>query len=318
MLYNGEHIGDGTPPRVDIAVDPIDGTTLTAKGIANAIAVIALSDAGTMFDPGPCVYMEKIAVGPECVGVIDITKSATENLAAVARAKNESIHEVTAVILDRPRHDELIAEVRASGARIRLIQDGDVADRFAFGPGDGFEVLGDAHVEVDDPDALGTDGDLLHVDAGPRVEHGAALADGDDGDGVAPPLRGQRGAVDGVDGDVGGRPGAVTDRFAVEEHGRFVLLALTDDHDAVHGHALERDAHGVDGGAVGAFLVPPTHPAGAGHGGGFGHPDDVEGEVAVGVAGHVGHGGTVVVPPAPGGTIGRERTVLSPRRGVVA
>ncbi len=127
MLYNGERIGDGSPPAVDIAVDPIDGTTLTAKGRGNAIAVIALSDQGTMFDPGPCVYMEKIAVGPECVGVIDITKSATENLIAVARAKGESIHEVTAVILDRPRHDELIAEVREAGARICLIQDGDVA-----------------------------------------------------------------------------------------------------------------------------------------------------------------------------------------------
>jgi fructose-1,6-bisphosphatase II len=127
MLFNGERIGDGSPPAVDIAVDPIDGTTLTASGRGNAIAVIALSDQGTMFDPGPCVYMEKIAVGPECRGVIDITRSATENLAAVARAKGESIHEVTAVILERPRHDELIAEVRAAGARVRLIPDGDVA-----------------------------------------------------------------------------------------------------------------------------------------------------------------------------------------------
>jgi fructose-1,6-bisphosphatase II len=127
MLYNGEHLGDGSPPAIDIAVDPIDGTTLTAKGRANAIAVIALSEQGTMFDPGPCVYMEKIAVGPECKGVIDITRSVTENLRAVARAKKESVREVTAVILDRPRHDDLIAEVRAAGARIRLIPDGDVA-----------------------------------------------------------------------------------------------------------------------------------------------------------------------------------------------
>ena len=127
MLYNGERLGDGTPPAVDIAVDPIDGTTLTAKGRGNAIAVIALSAQGTMFDPGPCVYMEKIAVGPECKGVVDITRTPTENLRAVARAKNESVREVTAVILDRPRHDELIAEVRAAGARIRLIPDGDVA-----------------------------------------------------------------------------------------------------------------------------------------------------------------------------------------------
>src|SRR5687767_1918780 len=105
MLFNGEHIGDGTGPAMDIAVDPIDGTTLTAKGRGNAIAVIALSPRGTMFDPGPCVYMEKIAVGPECAGVIDIDASVTDNLLAVAKAKGESIHEVTAVILDRERHD---------------------------------------------------------------------------------------------------------------------------------------------------------------------------------------------------------------------
>jgi fructose-1,6-bisphosphatase II len=127
MLYNGERLGDGSPPAVDIAVDPIDGTTLTAKGRANAIAVIALSEQGTMFNPGPCVYMEKIAVGPECKGVIDITRPIADNLRAVARAKRESVREVTAVILDRPRHDDLIAEVRRIGARIRLIPDGDVA-----------------------------------------------------------------------------------------------------------------------------------------------------------------------------------------------
>src|SRR3954454_4856998 len=125
MLYNGEHLGDGSPPPIRLAVDPIDGTTLTAKGRANAIAVIALSEQGTMFDPGPCVYMEKIAVGPECKGAIDITRSITDNLRAVAKAKRESVREVTAVILDRPRHDELIAEVRAAGARIRLIEHGD-------------------------------------------------------------------------------------------------------------------------------------------------------------------------------------------------
>jgi fructose-1,6-bisphosphatase II len=127
MLYNGERIGDGNPPAVDIAVDPIDGTTLTAKGLAGAVAVIALSEQGTMFDPGPCVYMEKIAVGPECKGHIDLNASITDNLKAVAKAKKSSIHEVTAVILERPRHDEIIAEVRDAGARIRLISDGDVA-----------------------------------------------------------------------------------------------------------------------------------------------------------------------------------------------
>jgi fructose-1,6-bisphosphatase II len=126
MLYNGERIGDGTPPETDIAVDPIDGTTLTSLGLGNAIAVIAVSERGSMFNPGPCVYMEKIAVGPECKGVIDVSASVTENLEAVAKAKGESIRDVTAVILDRDRHSDLIAEVRETGARIRLIRDGDI------------------------------------------------------------------------------------------------------------------------------------------------------------------------------------------------
>ncbi len=127
MLYNGERIGDGSPPETDIAVDPIDGTTLTALGRSNALAVIAVSDRGTMFNPGPCVYMDKIAVGPDCRGVIDIDAPVLHNLQAVAKAKGENVRDVTAVILDRPRHADLIAEVRSAGARIRLIQDGDVA-----------------------------------------------------------------------------------------------------------------------------------------------------------------------------------------------
>jgi fructose-1,6-bisphosphatase II len=126
MLYNGERIGDGTPPETDIAVDPVEGTTLTSLGRGNAISVIALSERGTMFNPGPCVYMHKIAVGPEARGAIDVSRSATENLHAVAKIKGESVRDVTAVILDRPRHKELIDEVRATGARIRLIPDGDV------------------------------------------------------------------------------------------------------------------------------------------------------------------------------------------------
>jgi fructose-1,6-bisphosphatase II len=126
MLFNGERIGDGTPPETDIAVDPVEGTTLTSLGRGNAISVIALSDRGTMFNPGPCVYMEKVAVGPEAAGSVDITRSATENLEAVAKAKGESVRDITAVILDRDRHADLIAEVRAAGARIRLIPDGDV------------------------------------------------------------------------------------------------------------------------------------------------------------------------------------------------
>ncbi|HKE76360.1 MAG TPA: class II fructose-bisphosphatase [Acidimicrobiales bacterium] len=127
MLFNGERVGDGTPTLTDVAVDPIDGTTLTALGRGNAIAVIAVSERGTMYDPGPCVYMEKIAVGPECAGAIDITMSAADNIDAVAKAKGTSPRDVTIVILDRPRHEELIAEVRSTGARIRLIPDGDVA-----------------------------------------------------------------------------------------------------------------------------------------------------------------------------------------------
>jgi len=127
MLYNGERIGTGDPPETDIAVDPIDGTTMTAMGRGGALAVIAVSERGTMFNPGPCVYMEKIAAGPEAASVIDITKSPAENLQAIAKAKGEQVRDLTAVILDRPRHQEIIAEVRAAGARIRLITDGDVA-----------------------------------------------------------------------------------------------------------------------------------------------------------------------------------------------
>src|SRR5207237_1482319 len=119
-------IGDGTPPSVDIAVDPIDGTTATSLGRGNAVAVIAMSERGTMFDPGPCVYMDKIAVGPEAAGAIDINASPTENLNAVAKALGRDAHDLTAVILDRDRHADLIAEVRAAGARTRLIPDGDV------------------------------------------------------------------------------------------------------------------------------------------------------------------------------------------------
>jgi fructose-1,6-bisphosphatase II len=142
MLYNGERIGDGTPPLTDIAVDPIDGTTLTSLGRGNAISVIAVSERGTMFNPGPCVYMEKIAVGPDAAGSIDITASATQNLRWVAKAKGESVRNLTVVILDRPRHAPLIDEVRASGARIRLISDGDIFGAIATAwPDAGVDVL---------------------------------------------------------------------------------------------------------------------------------------------------------------------------------
>ena len=142
MLFNGEKIGNGEPPVVDIAVDPIDGTTLTALGRANALAVIAASEGGSMFDPGPCVYMEKIAVGPDAAGSIDITRSPTENLHSIAEAKNKPVENLTAVILDRDRHGELIKEVRAAGARIRLIPDGDVAGAISTAwSGAGADVL---------------------------------------------------------------------------------------------------------------------------------------------------------------------------------
>ncbi len=127
MLYNGERIGDGQPPQTDIAVDPIDGTTLTALGRGGAIAVIAVSERGSMFDPGPCVYMEKIAAGPDGVGVIDINQTPAQNLAALAEAKRKQVRDLTAVILDRDRHADLIRAVRQTGARVRLIPDGDVA-----------------------------------------------------------------------------------------------------------------------------------------------------------------------------------------------
>ncbi|HEX2041938.1 MAG TPA: class II fructose-bisphosphatase [Acidimicrobiales bacterium] len=141
MLYNGEQVGNGDPPEVDIAVDPLEGTTLAAMGRGNALAVIAVSDRGTMYDP-PGFYMNKIAVGAEAAGSVDITKSPTENLDAVAEATGKSVHEVTAVVLDRPRHEKLIAEIRDAGARIRCIQDGDVAGAISTGwPEAGADVL---------------------------------------------------------------------------------------------------------------------------------------------------------------------------------
>jgi fructose-1,6-bisphosphatase II len=130
MLYNGEEIGMGGP-QCDIAVDPIDGTTLTSLGRNGAIAVISVAGRGTMFDPGPCVYMEKIAVGPESADVIDLDASVTANLQAVAKAKGEEVRDVTAVILDRERHDEIVRECREAGARVKLIPDGDVAGAIA-------------------------------------------------------------------------------------------------------------------------------------------------------------------------------------------
>lgn len=127
MLYNGEILGTGDPPPVDIALDPIDGTRLTSLGLPGALSVVALSERGTMYFPGSIVYMNKIAVGPEARGVIDINAPVEENLQKVAKAKKRDVDDLTVVILDRPRHEKLISEVRAAGARIKLIPDGDIA-----------------------------------------------------------------------------------------------------------------------------------------------------------------------------------------------
>ena len=127
MLYNGEHLGNGSPPLVDIAVDPIDGTRPLANGALNSIASVALAPRGTMYNPGPFMYMNKIAVGPAAKDVIDIEAPVKDNLMKIARAIDQEIEDVTVVILDRPRHEELIKEVRRCGARIRLLPDGDIA-----------------------------------------------------------------------------------------------------------------------------------------------------------------------------------------------
>jgi fructose-1,6-bisphosphatase II len=190
MLYNGEVVGDGSDPQVDIAVDPIDGTTLTSKGRGGAVAVIAVSEQGTMFDPGPCVYMEKIAVGPEAASAIDITASVTDNLRAVAAAKGIAVTEVTATILDRPRHDDMVAEIREAGARIRLIGDGDVAAAIATAiPESGVDILfgiGGTPEGVIAAAALKCMGGALVGRLWPRDddERAAAVADGYDLDRV--------------------------------------------------------------------------------------------------------------------------------------
>ncbi|HYO37902.1 MAG TPA: class II fructose-bisphosphatase, partial [Geodermatophilus sp.] len=142
MLYNGEQVGDGYGPECDVAVDPIDGTTLMAKGMPNAIAVMAVADRGAMYDPSAVFYMEKIAVGPAAADVVDITAPVAENIRRVARAKHSSPGDVTVCILDRPRHDRLVQEVREAGARIRFITDGDVAGALAAArEGTGVDVL---------------------------------------------------------------------------------------------------------------------------------------------------------------------------------
>ena len=127
MLYNGEQIGDGSPPAVDIAVDPLEGTTLAAHGMPSALAVIALSTRGTMFDPGPCVYMEKMAGAPEVADLLDLDRPLGETVALIAERRGVPISDVMVVVLDRPRHEQGIREIREAGGRVRLIAHGDVS-----------------------------------------------------------------------------------------------------------------------------------------------------------------------------------------------
>jgi fructose-1,6-bisphosphatase II len=142
MLYNGERVGNGRGPQVDVAVDPIDGTTLTAHGAPGALSVIAVAERGTMYAPGSLVYMDKIAVGPEAAGMIDLEAPVERNLKRVARAKGEDVNGVTVIILDRPRNQPYIDAVRAAGARIRLIRDGDVSAAIATARADsGIDLL---------------------------------------------------------------------------------------------------------------------------------------------------------------------------------
>ena len=142
MLHNGESVGNGEGPDCDVAVDPIDGTSLTAQGMNGAISVIALAPRGTMYDPRESFYMNKIVTGPEAAALIDIQAPVSENLKRVAQAKELAISDLTVVVLNRPRHENLIAEIRSAGARIRLIQDGDVAAAIETAiPGSGIDLL---------------------------------------------------------------------------------------------------------------------------------------------------------------------------------
>ncbi len=142
MLFNGERVGTGVGPRCDVAVDPVDGTTLLAKGQPNAVSVIAVAPRGAMYDPSAVFYMKKIVVGPDAVGAVDLDAPVGDNIAAVAKAKGGTPQDVTVVVLDRPRHDSLVASIRAAGARIRFIPDGDVAGAImAARSGTGVDLL---------------------------------------------------------------------------------------------------------------------------------------------------------------------------------
>jgi fructose-1,6-bisphosphatase II len=142
MLFNGERVGDGSGPECDVAVDPVDGTTLTAKGMNNAVAVMAVAERGSMYDPSAVFYMEKLVTGPEAADVVDLTAPVGENIRRVAKAKNSAPEDVTVCILDRPRHESIVKEIREAGARIKFITDGDVAGAImAAKDGTGVDLL---------------------------------------------------------------------------------------------------------------------------------------------------------------------------------
>jgi len=186
MLFNGERIGNGSPPEVDIAVDPIDGTTLLSKGLPGSVAVVALSARGTMNVPGNVFYMNKIAVGPDAVDAIDINASVSQNLTNVAKAKGRKVSDLTVVVLDRPRHQAIIQDIRAAGAHVKLITDGDIiAGIQAVLPSTGVDMLlgiGGSPEAVLTAAAIRCIGGAILCKAWPRddAERDQAIADGVD------------------------------------------------------------------------------------------------------------------------------------------
>jgi fructose-1,6-bisphosphatase II len=142
MLFNGEHVGDGSGPDVDIAVDPVDGTTLTAKSLPDAVSVLGVSPRGTMFDPGPAVYMQKLVVAGAVAGQVDLEAPVVDTLRTIARNTDRKVADLTVAVLDRPRHEALVSQIRSAGARIRYLPDGDVAGAImAATPGTGVDAL---------------------------------------------------------------------------------------------------------------------------------------------------------------------------------
>jgi len=190
MLFNGEDVGNGEGPDCDVAVDPIDGTTLMAKGMPNSVAVLAVAERGAMFDPSAVFYMEKLAVGPEAADVIDITAPIAENIRLVARARGTDVADVSVCVLDRPRHEELVQDIRRTGARIHFISDGDVAGAIsAARPDTGIDLLtgiGGTPEGIITAAALKCMGGAIHARLWPRddEERGKALDAGHDVDQV--------------------------------------------------------------------------------------------------------------------------------------